>query len=437
MPESGDETTEALRAQVDALSDEIAHLRARLADAPKRVRALEERLLETKGQLAQAVAQNEKLSYTLREAREHIATLRDEVDKLTQPPSAYGVIVGKNDDGTVDILTSGRKMKVATHPDIDLDELDRGSEVVLNESFNVVLARRPELDRRGRVDQGGHGGRRAGARRRPRRRGAGLRARRRRPRHPPAPRRHDAPRPALEPAAREAAPAGGRGPAARGGAGHLLQRHRRARRPDRADRRRRRAAVPAPGPVRRAPPAGAEGDPAVRPARVRQDADRQGGRQQPGQEGRRVDRRREGPQLLHQHQGPRAAQQVRRRDRAPDPPRVPAGAGEERGGLAGHRLLRRDGLDVPHPRLGHQLGHGVDDRAPAARRDRRRRGPAQRHRDRGDQPRGPHRPGDPATRPARREDQDRAAQRRRGDADLRPVPHRRDPDRRRARRCPR
>jgi proteasome-associated ATPase len=136
--------TEDLRAQVDALADEIAHLRTRLADAPKRVRALEERLLETKGQLAQAVAQNEKLSYTLREAREQIITLRDEVDKLTQPPSAYGVIVGKNDDGTVDILTSGRKMKVATHPDIDLDTLDLGAEVVLNESFNVVAARRPE-----------------------------------------------------------------------------------------------------------------------------------------------------------------------------------------------------------------------------------------------------------------------------------------------------
>ncbi len=144
MPQSGDETTVSLRAQVDALHDEIAHLRARMADAPKRVRALEERLLETKGQLAQAVAQNEKLSYTLREAREHIAALRDEVDKLTQPPSAYGVIVGKNDDGTVDILTSGRKMKVSTHPDVDLDRLDRGSEVVLNESFNVVLARAPE-----------------------------------------------------------------------------------------------------------------------------------------------------------------------------------------------------------------------------------------------------------------------------------------------------
>ncbi len=131
--------------QIDALTAEIDHLRVRLADAPKRMRTLEERLLETKGQLAQAVARNEKLSYTLREARDHIANLREEVDKLTQPPSAYGVIVGKNDDDTVDVLTSGRKMKVSTHPDIDLLTLEIGAEVVLNESFNVVLARAPEL----------------------------------------------------------------------------------------------------------------------------------------------------------------------------------------------------------------------------------------------------------------------------------------------------
>jgi len=131
--------------EVEALNDEIAHLRARVADAPRRLRALEERLLETKGQLAQAVAQNEKLSYTLREAREHIATLRDEVDKLSQPPSAYGVVVGKNDDDTVDVLTSGRKMRVSLHPDIDHELLERGAEVVLNESMNVVLARSSEI----------------------------------------------------------------------------------------------------------------------------------------------------------------------------------------------------------------------------------------------------------------------------------------------------
>src|SRR5213082_645521 len=110
-----------LRDTAAALEEEVVSLRRRLQDAPKRVRTLEERLLETKGQLAQAVSQNEKLSYTLREAREHIATLREEVEKLTQPPSAYRVVVGKNDDGTVDVLSSGRKMRVSLHPEIDHD----------------------------------------------------------------------------------------------------------------------------------------------------------------------------------------------------------------------------------------------------------------------------------------------------------------------------
>ena len=128
----------------DQLHAEIESLRQRLAEMPRRQRALEERLLETKGQLAQAVSQNEKLSYTLREAREHIAALRDEVDKLTQPPSGYGVVVGKNDDETIDVMASGRKMRVGAHPDIDLESLELGSEVVLNDSFNVVLVRRPE-----------------------------------------------------------------------------------------------------------------------------------------------------------------------------------------------------------------------------------------------------------------------------------------------------
>lgn len=127
--------------QVAALEEEIAVLRQRLQDAPKRVRTLEERLLETKGQLAKAVSQNEKLTYTLREAREHISALRDEVDKLTQPPSAYGTLLGRNEDGTVDVFSGGRKMRVALHPEIESEELSRGQEVVLNDSLNVVLSR--------------------------------------------------------------------------------------------------------------------------------------------------------------------------------------------------------------------------------------------------------------------------------------------------------
>jgi len=130
-----------LREQITVLEEETQALRRRLQEAPKRVRMLEERLLETKGQLAQAVSQNEKLTYTLREAREHIAALREEVEKLTQPPSAYGTLLGHNDDGTVDVFSGGRKMRVAMHPDLDVNDLTRGAEVVLNESLNVVLAR--------------------------------------------------------------------------------------------------------------------------------------------------------------------------------------------------------------------------------------------------------------------------------------------------------
>ncbi|MCL2395443.1 MAG: proteasome ATPase [Acidimicrobiaceae bacterium] len=139
------ELTETAR----ALEDEVQALRRRLQDAPKRVRTLEEKLLETKGQLTQAISQNERLTFTLREAREHIAALREEVDKLTQPPSAYGTFLGHNDDGTVDVFSGGRKMRVALHPELvggDLEkELRRGQEVVLNESLNVVLARSQEI----------------------------------------------------------------------------------------------------------------------------------------------------------------------------------------------------------------------------------------------------------------------------------------------------
>jgi proteasome-associated ATPase len=141
----------ALRDELDRLRDrtrqaeeEVAVLRRRLSEGPGRVQSLEERLLETKGQLAQAVSQNEKLTYTLQQAKEHIAALREEVDKLTQPPSAYGTFLHANDDATVDVFSGGRKMRVAVHPEIDPVELRRGQEVVLNESLNVILAREGE-----------------------------------------------------------------------------------------------------------------------------------------------------------------------------------------------------------------------------------------------------------------------------------------------------
>ncbi len=126
--------------QLKLLQQEIEALRRRMQDMPLRIRTLEERLLETKGQLAQAVSQNEKLTHTLREARDHIGALREEVEKLTQTPNAYGTVLGVNPDGTADVYSSGRKMRVAIHPDVS-EELERGQEVALNDSLSIVLAR--------------------------------------------------------------------------------------------------------------------------------------------------------------------------------------------------------------------------------------------------------------------------------------------------------
>ena len=142
-------TLTELRARAIAAEEEVAELRHRLHEAPQRVRVLEERLLDVKGQLAQALSHNEKLTYTLQQAKENIAALRDEVDKLTQAPNAYGTFLQHNDDGTVDVFASGRKMRVALHPAIDPDGLARGNEVVLNESLNVVLSR--SFERSGEV----------------------------------------------------------------------------------------------------------------------------------------------------------------------------------------------------------------------------------------------------------------------------------------------
>jgi proteasome-associated ATPase len=136
---------EKLKKRVEEAEEEIAELRKRLSNAPSRSKVLEEKLLQVKGQLNQAVTQNEKLMFALQQAKENIATLREEVDKLTQTPNAYGYYLASNEDSSVDIFTSGRKMRVALHPSVDKEKLYRGQEVVLNENFNVISVRDSDL----------------------------------------------------------------------------------------------------------------------------------------------------------------------------------------------------------------------------------------------------------------------------------------------------
>ena len=388
-----------------------------------RLRALEERLAAAQAELAAATARGDRLASTLREARDQIVALKEEIDRLAQPPSGYGMFLEMSEDGTADIFTGGRKLRVAVSPEIEVEYLRRGQEVMLNEATNVIRAM--EFERVGEVvmlkevlEDGeralviGHADeervvrlaatlrRRAAARRRLAAARAALRLRLRA--HPQVRGRGARPRRGARTSTTATSVASPRRSSSIRDAVELP--------------------VPAPRPVPRAPAAPAEGDPAVRPARVRQDADRQGGRELPGQEGRRAHRHARGPVVLPQHQGPRAAQQVRRRDRAAHPAGVPARPGEGVRGHAGHRLLRRDGLAVPHPRVRGVLRRREHDRAAAAQRDRRRREPGERPGHRRVQPRGHDRPGDPAPRPARREDQDRAARRRGGPRHLPEVP---------------
>ncbi len=135
----------SLTAQISFLDEEIAVLRLRLADSPRQVRLLEDRLRETETSLISVTGQNEKLAATLREARDQIIALKEEVDRLAQPPSGFGVFLQACDDNTADVFTGGRKMRVNVSPAVELADLRPGQEVVLNEALNVVVAQGYEI----------------------------------------------------------------------------------------------------------------------------------------------------------------------------------------------------------------------------------------------------------------------------------------------------
>ena len=102
---------------------------------------LARRLGDLRRELAACQSQNQRMAATLREARDQIVTLKAEVDRLAEPPSGYGVFLQANDDDTLDVLASGRKMRVVASPAVELAELRPGQELMLNEALNVVGAR--------------------------------------------------------------------------------------------------------------------------------------------------------------------------------------------------------------------------------------------------------------------------------------------------------
>jgi proteasome-associated ATPase len=138
-----------LQTQVKFLEEEVGLLRRRLTNAPRQVTLLEEKLVETRDQLTRAMGQNEKLADALRNERQKIEALAEEVEKLSQPPASFGVYLGTNDDGSIDVFTGGRKMRVTPAPDLDASRIVPGAQVILNDSLNAVEILDP--DRQGEV----------------------------------------------------------------------------------------------------------------------------------------------------------------------------------------------------------------------------------------------------------------------------------------------
>jgi proteasome-associated ATPase len=132
------EDRESLIAQIGALRDELDRLRERVSSHPHDIAMLERRLADARSDARSTAANNERLAATLREARDQIVSLKNEVDRLAQPPASFAVFLAAHEEQTADIFTAGRKMRVSVSPDVDLDALTPGKEVMVNEAMNVV-----------------------------------------------------------------------------------------------------------------------------------------------------------------------------------------------------------------------------------------------------------------------------------------------------------
>ncbi|TMS54600.1 proteasome ATPase [Mycobacterium sp. DBP42] len=129
-------------AELESLRREAALLREQLENAvgPQSGLRSARDVHQLEARIDSLASRNAKLMDTLKEARQQLLALREEVDRLGQPPSGYGVLLGTHEDETVDVFTSGRKMRLTCSPNIETASLKQGQTVRLNEALTVVEA---------------------------------------------------------------------------------------------------------------------------------------------------------------------------------------------------------------------------------------------------------------------------------------------------------
>ena len=136
--------SQAFLKESKALLEEVKELRKHRLENAQKINELRKQNREILSSLDQEKTRNSKLSDTLESVREQVLSLRDEIENLSKPPSAYGTIVNLNDDATIDVTSSGRKMRLNVLPSV-LATIKIGDEVILNESMVVVDSREPEV----------------------------------------------------------------------------------------------------------------------------------------------------------------------------------------------------------------------------------------------------------------------------------------------------
>src|SRR3954468_24039956 len=125
-----------------------------LTVAQRQLNVLRDKIRNLDKQLASATINNSRLVAMLEAAKSEIVRLKDALERDGETPFSFATITqvnpaqqartGMNTAATVqdsvDIVQSGRKLRVAVSPLINLSQLSPGQEVLLNESLTVVAA---------------------------------------------------------------------------------------------------------------------------------------------------------------------------------------------------------------------------------------------------------------------------------------------------------